>query len=801
MNISLKWLRDYVDVPISVEELAERLTMAGLEVEGITQSAASLMQVITARIEGIRPHPNADRLSLCEVTAGSKTYQVVCGAPNLVQGSIVPLALPGAVLSSGMAIEEATVRGEQSHGMLCSQKELGLGFDESGIWMLPAYMEPGLPLAGALGLDDVIFEIGVTPNRGDCLCVIGIAREVAALCKTRLRYPETPLQESGAPIETLTSITVDDLVGCPRYAARIVEGIRVGPSPDWLRGRLQAVGLRSINNIVDVTNYVMMEMGQPLHAFDFDRLRERRIVVRRALEGERFRTLDGLERELHDDTLLICDGVGPVAIAGIMGGLDSEIVPETKRVLIESAYFDPLCIRRSSKRLGLRSESSYRFERGVDPEGVIRALDRAALLMHEIGGGEIANGRIDVYPAPLAPPPLMLRVDRTNQFLGTDLDASEMADALKSIEMDVECLSDNMLRVRPPSFRGDISREVDLAEEVARIVGYEHIPVTRPKGHVDSSDLDPHLASRLDVKEILTGAGFFEVITYSFISHESLLKLQYPENHPRLDPVRIKNPLSEELTVMRTSLLPGLIQAARHNIDRGNEDLRLFELSKIFLPREGQALPDEPHQLVGVMAGRRVPYSLYGSDEEVDYADLKGAVEEVMEVLQLHDLQYRSEGLPPYLDFQRSACIYYAGECIGYLGQLAAEVEKAFDLKKPVHVFELDFDRMYAKRCPRPLFQALPKFPSVVRDIALVVDEGVPAKEPLDYIQSQQLGLLEQIEIFDIYRNPQLGDGKKSLGYRLLYRAVDRSLTDEEVNTLHGQLVDNLMKAFDATLR
>lgn len=801
MIISLKWLDNYVDVSMSVEDLAQGLTMAGLEVEGIIRTDSFLSHIVTARIEDCRPHPNADRLSLCRVTAGPATYQIVCGAPDLEVGSIVPLALPGTTLPDGTRIEEATVRGQVSQGMLCSQQELGLGADANGIWSLPGDTKTGVPLVEALNLDDVLLDISVTPNRGDCLSVVGIAREVAALCGKKLRYPQVNLQENGPPIDTLTSIRVKDPIGCPRYAARLIRGITIAPSPHWLVRRLQAVGLRSINNVVDVTNFVLMELGQPLHAFDFDRLREGRIVVRRASDGERFSTLDGTERTLFSDTLLICDGIGPVAVAGIMGGLNSEIVPETSNVLIESAYFDPLCIRRSTRKLGLRTESSYRFERGVDPDGVIRAADRAAQLMQELGGGEVSSGIIDVYPAPLVRPTITLRVARTNRFLGTDLDATEMAEALRSIEMQVQTSGEDELVVHPPSFRGDITREVDLAEEVVRLIGYDRVPVTTPKCEMIAADLDPHLQCRLEVKSSLQSAGFFEVITYSFISFESLCKLGYGETDPLLHPVRIKNPLSDELGVMRTTLIPGILQAARNNFDHGNDDLRLFELSKVFLPIDGEPLPMEPHRLAGIMSGRRMCHSLYGSDETVDFSDIKGSVEEIMQAFQLRNLQYRNEALPPYLDLSCSSVIVCGGERIGSCGRLSKEVQDAFDLKNTVYVFELDFDRMYAKRCPRPLFKALPKFPSVVRDVALVVREGLPVAEPLDFIQSQGIEILESVDVFDIFSSPQLGIGKKSLGYRLVYRALDRSLTDEEVNTLHNQLLDKLMKAFDATLR
>ena len=417
MLISLKWLSDYVDCPLSPERIADGLTMAGLEVESLCLRYTQLKNVLTARIEAVEPHPNAERLNICVVSGTGGLRRIVCGAPNVHAGAIAPLALPGAELPNG-SVREVKVRGELSKGMLCSQKELGLGEDHSGIWILPADTPVGVPLDEALGIRDVLMEVGITPNRGDCLSVVGIAREVAALCKTSVKYASIAVDETGPAIDTLTSVTLDDPAGCPRYTARVIQGVKTGPSPEWLKDRLEAVGVRSINNIVDVTNYVMMELGQPLHAFDFNRLRQRRIVVRKAGIGERFITLDGIERDLVEGAVLICDGAGPVAIGGIMGGLNSEIEPDTRDVLIESAYFDPLSIRRTSRRLGLKTESSYRFERGTDPGGVIRALDRAAELMLEVGGGAIAAGRIDVYPNPIKAQEIVLRVDWANRLPG-----------------------------------------------------------------------------------------------------------------------------------------------------------------------------------------------------------------------------------------------------------------------------------------------------------------------------------------------------------------------------------------------
>ncbi len=802
MNISLEWLRSFVDIPFSVTELADRLTMVGLEVDAIHDRHAHLKSIVTARVEKVVQHPNADRLSLCTVSDGKASYQIVCGAPNVKAGIIVPLALAGASFPSGLVIRETTIRGITSQGMLCSQTELELGEDADGIWVLPDATRLGVPLDEALDIQGIVLEISITPNRGDCLSVLGIAREVAAICGTPVAPPASELEETGRPIGELTSVTVDDPVGCPRYSARIVEGVTIAPSPEWMRRRLEDAGLRAINNIVDVTNYVLVESGQPLHAFDWNRLRERRIVVRRARAGERLTTLDGVERTLFDDSLLICDGEGPVALAGIMGGLNSEIYADTSDVLIESACFDPLCIRRTTKKVGLRSESSYRFERGVDPEGVIRALDRAAQLVAETGGGRIARGRIDVYPTPYRPPVLTLRVGRTNRFLGTSLSGTKMARALQSLQMQVEELDGGeTLKVTPPAFRPDITREVDLAEEVVRVVGYDQVPVTSPLAAVHAEPVNPYLRARQSTKDALCAARFDEVINYAFISHAALSRLRLSEGDPGLSPIPVLNPLSEEQGVMRTSLVPGLLQTARRNLDHRNEDMRIYELSKVFIPRSGEALPDEPHQLAGLMSGKRSTDLLYGGPGVVDYSDVKGVVEEIAALFNLSEITFRSEAIPPYLDEKRSASVFSQSMRLGALGPVHSVVLEAFDIKQGVFLFELDFDRLFELRRPQPLFRSLPRFPSVIRDMALVVDENLPAREPWDFVWQQQIPLLEQVEIFDIYRNPQLGTGKKSLGYRLTYRANDRNLTDEEVNDLHGELVAKVLKTFSAELR
>jgi phenylalanyl-tRNA synthetase beta chain len=497
---------------------------------------------------------------------------------------------------------------------------------------------------------------------------------------------------------------------------------------------------------------------------------------------------------------MICDGVGPVAIGGIMGGLNSEIGPDTGDVLIESAYFDPLSIRRTGKRLGLNTESSYRFERGVDPQGVLRALDRAAALMLEVGGGTAAAGRIDVYPKPVKTPEIILRVARTNRFLGTRLSGSEMQKILESIEMRVERLDADRLRVIAPSFRGDIAREIDLCEEIARLSGYDGIPVTSPVASVEAASFDSHQRVRRELKDLMVGAGFFEVINYSFISCESIRKLGYPQDDPKMAPVRLKNPLSDEQAVMRTTLLPGLLQNARYNLDHRSENFRIFELSKVFLSRTDDVLADEPHHLAGVLAGKRVPQALY-SGEDLDFADVRGVVEAVLKLMRIDDVRFLAEPVAPWLDPGASACVFAGGGPVGELGRVRSQVLEAFDLKRPVFAFRLDFDKLFDLKGPLPVYRGLPKFPPVARDMALVADGKIPVEEPFDFIRSLSEPLLESVEIFDIFRSDQLGPDKKSIGYRLTYRAPDRSLTDEEVNALHAEVVRKVTAKFEVSLR
>lgn len=795
MRLSWAWLRELVEVAVSPEELAERLTMAGLEVEAIETLAPEFSGVVVGQVRKVEPHPQADRLVVAEVTDGRRDYRVVCGAPNVTAGGVYPFAPPGAVLSGGRELKAATLRGVLSEGMLLAEDELGLSEDHSVIMELAPDLPLGQDLSEALGLRDVVLEVAVTPNRPDCLSVLGLAREVAALLRRPLRLPPTEVAEAETPIETVAKVTILDPVYCPRYAARLVEGVTVRPSPFWLRRRLMVSGIRAINNLVDVTNYVLLEQGQPLHAFDFDRLHGGEIVVRRPRAGEEsFVTLDGQERKLTPETLLICDGQEPVALAGVMGGLESEVRPETRRVLIESAYFLPAAIRRTSKRLGLSTEASYRFERGVDPEGVIRALERAARLMAELGGGRVLKGRLDEYPAPIVRPRVALRLSRANQVLGTDFSRREVEEALTALHLPVVALDEEHLVVQVPSHRGDLEREIDLIEEVARLQGYEAIPVTLPGGSGAVSAAPPEVRTREELRRLLVGMGFCEAVTYSFQSERlyGLMAAGAP-------PLKLANPLSEEQAVMRASLLPGLLEAAQRNLQRLAQGVRLFEIAPGFEPQPGEELPKERLYVGGVLAGAREEESWHGQGGTVDFFDAKGVVENLLEGLGITEAEFSPQGLPPYLGY--GARVQVGKNELGFLGEPTPEILEALDLEAPVLVFQLEVAALARVAQPFPLYTPLPRYPAVYRDVALVLDASVPAAVVTEALYRRGAPWLVEARLFDVYTGEQIPPGKRSLAFHLVYRDPNRTLTDEAVDRHHQKLVAALARELGAELR
>ncbi len=801
MKISLSWLAEYVDLTLSPEALAHGLTMAGLEVEKVEDRFARLDTVLAAHIVSVAPHPAGGKLTVCGVDAGRGVMSVVCGAENAVPGLVAALALPGTVLADGTVVEEGSVRGVPSPAMLCSAAELGLGEDASGLLALAPETAPGTPVNKAFGLSDSVFELNVTPNRADCLSFLGVAREVAALCGTRVRRPAIALPAGGEPISDLTGVEIKAPKLCPRYVARLLKGVTVGPSPFWLADRLRSVGLRPINNIVDVTNFVMMETGQPLHAFDFDLLSEHRIVVRTGEPGEAFTTLDGRSVTLTSENLMICDGVKPVALAGVMGGQNSEIGPSTQNVLIESAHFSPMSVRKTAKRLGYHTDASHRFERGTDPDGASLACARAAQLMLATAGGTVAEGECDAYPLPFTPRRVVLSTAVVNRHLGTALTRQEIAELLAAIDIPTEPIEGDELAAMQPSFRPDIGRSEDLVEEVARLYGYDKIPVTAPNFPMEAPPPDPAAIFSADVRRIACGMGFFEAVNFSFMAANAPDLLNIPEGDPRRRMLPVANPLAADEAVMRTSLVPGILKTVAFNMSQQNRDLRLFEAGKVFLTVSGELLPNEPEMLVLALSGCR-PRSWHSKDAPQDFYDAKGAAEGLISALGIRNALF--EKLPAaetcYFRPGRAARVLANGSTLGRVGEIRRDVLSRFGVKQPVFLVEMDMEALFAALPEKISYSPLPKFPSVARDLTLVLSRSVPAAIVCDKARELATEWLESVDVFDVYEKKPNTDGKKSLSLRLVYRAADRTLTDAAVNLAQEKITSELLFAFDATL-
>ena len=803
MLLSINWLKDFIPLDVSADDLAERLIMAGIEVEQITPIGAEWDNIVVGEILDIKTHPQADKLLLTTVKAGDRNFPVVCGAPNIQVGQKVPLALEGAALPSGIKIKAAKIRGEISQGMLCSEPELALGDDASGIMILPAAAPPGIALADYLGLSDTVLELSVTPNRPDCLSVIGMAREISALIEVPMKVPEVVLTEEGAVIDQLTSVEIRDPDLCPRYTARIISNIAIGPSPLWMRQRLAAAGIRSINNAVDVTNYVLLEWGQPLHAFDFDLLRGHKVIVKRANPHERFLTLDGAERMLPADALMICDGERSVAMGGIMGGQNSEVHAGTRRILLESAYFTPASIRRTSKATGLSTEASQRFEKGVDINGVIPALNRAASLIASLCKGAIAPGVIDCYPHPAAQPaPIALRSNRVRKIIGIPLTAETMKRLLERLHMTVNNTDQDCMQVDLPSFRVDIHEPEDLIEEIARLNGYENIPATAPRIRVaDRTTPKSHkLTSR--ACELLVAQGFYEVINYSFMSPALLKHMNFTEPDQRRNAAPILNPLSDSQSVLRTSLIPGLLVNLRDNLRHKNNAVRLFEIGTVFYANSSSSLPVENKRVSGLISGYRFGECWNLPQAEADFFDIKGCIETLLEKLYIAAVGFSQDIREPFLHPRSGLLVEAAKQPVGCLGEVHPEVLEKFDIDQTAYIFDLDFDLLCTVAAEQKgMFMPLPRHPAIYRDVALIVDEQVAAETVYHTITSFKNKLIAEVVLFDCFSGKSIPAGKKSLAYRIKFQSASRSLTDEEVNNIHEKLVSCLFNEVGAELR
>jgi phenylalanyl-tRNA synthetase beta chain len=819
MDVPLRWLKEYVDLDLPVAELAHRLTLAGLEVTEIEHIGEEWdrERIVVGQVLAVRPHPNADRLTLVDVDYGGPApLTVVCGAPNIrvgERGQKVVVAQVGARLRDGhseeprmVTLKAGRIRGVLSEGMICSEKELGLSDDHTGVVILPEDAPVGVPLADYLG--DVVLHIDLTPNLGRCLSMIGVAREVAALLGKSLRVPTPSPREAGAPIGGQVTVEILDPDLCPRYSAALVRDIRMGPSPAWMQQRLLRAGMRPINVVVDVTNYVMLECGQPLHAFDYERLRPKAgtggppaIVVRRGRDGERMTTLDGVERPLDPERLLICDGEGPVALAGVMGGLESEVTERTRHVLLESANFDPVTIRRTAQALHLESEAAFRFERGVDPEGTIWALRRACELLEDLAGGVTAAGVVDVYPRPWQPRTVHLPVREVRRILGIEMTAQEVGGLLRPLGFACSVEGDTV-RVDVPSFRLDVAIPADLIEEVARMYGYDRIPETLLRDVLPPQRGNPLLELEETVRDILVGCGLDEVITYSLTNLHSIARLTPGE--PKVDGsryLRLANPLTPEREYLRQTLMNSLLEALALNL-RHSDRVALFEIGRVYLPREEEELPEEPPMLGMALCGPREPESWHQKQAgEFDFFDLKGIVETLLERLGVEGARFEPSDHPTFHPGRRAWLLL--GEArVGVLGEVDPRVCEQFDLPaRRVALAEFQLLPFLTHAAPHR-FVPLSRFPAVLQDIAVLVDEGVPAARVAEVIRRAGGEWLRGIALFDVYRGSPLPEGKVSLAYRLTFQAMERVLREEEVNRVREKrIVPALERELGATIR
>ncbi|HVP29972.1 MAG TPA: phenylalanine--tRNA ligase subunit beta [Myxococcota bacterium] len=811
MRVPISWLRELVSFDVPIEALAERLTASGLAVDAIERVGADLSAIRVGYVRERAAHPNADRLSLCHVELGPEVnggapLEIVCGAPNVAAGQKVAVALPGTTLPDGRVLERSKIRGVVSNGMICSARELGLGGEHEGILVLDPAAPVGAPLPSVLpgARAETVLELELTPNRGDCASVLGVAREVRALFGGALQLPPTEVKEGAGRAADLVRVSIEDGEGCPRYVARVVRGVRVGESPEWVRRRLEAAGMRAINNVVDVTNLVLLELGQPLHAFDLAKLGGGEVRVRSARAGERLWTLDGEERTLEPDDLVIADGKLPVALAGVMGGADTEVTATTTDVLIESAAFAPARIRRTARRLGLRSEASYRFERGIDPAGVRRAADRAARLIAELAGGEAAAGAVDVAGRPLEPPrTIALDPARVNRLLGTALAAEEIASLLRRLEIGCEAAADGGLRCTVPSHRPDLVIPQDLIEEVARLHGLDGIEPRLPVAQLRTLSEAPHRSLVERARDALVGAGLLEAATLSFFDAADLDRLDLSLDDRRRRTVRIQNPIGEEQSRLRTSLLPSLLRAARQNLARKVERVRLFEAARVFFadgPAAEAGLADEPLRLAAVLThGPR--QSLWEPREAIpSFFEAKGVAERLLAALG-REAWLRAGSGEPYLHPGAACEIVTRAGVAGAVGELHPDAARAFEIDVPCAVIELDVTALAALPERVARYTEVSNQPPVRRDLAVLLDREVAAGDVLEAIRKQAGPQLAAAEVFDRYEGPGVAEGKVSLAFRLVFQRADRAFTDAEIAKLVERVVGMLAHRFGGELR
>lgn len=797
MNTSLSWIKAYVpDLDVTAQEYTDAMTLSGTKVEGYEELDADLSKIVVGQIEKIEKHPDADKLIICQVNVGAETIQIVTGAPNVHEGDKVPVVLdggrvagghePGSRVKGGIKIKKGKLRGVESCGMMCSIEELGSNRDmypeapEEGIYIFPENTEVGADAVEVLGLHDVVFEYEVTSNRVDCFSVVGIAREAAATFGKEFYPPVVTPTGNDEDASDYIKVTVKNTDLCPRYCARVVKNIKIGPSPEWMQRRLASVGIRPINNLVDITNYVMEEYGQPMHAYDLDTIEDREIIVRTAAKGEKFTTLDGQERQMDESVLMICDGRKSIGIAGIMGGENSMITDDVHTMLFEAACFDGTNIRKSSKKVGLRTDASGKFEKGLDPNNAQAAIDRACQLVEEMGAGEVVGGMVDVYAEKREPVRITFQPDEINVLLGTNISAEDMLGYFEKIGLSYEKETNEVII---PTFRQDLLRTADLAEEVARFFGYDNIPTTLPSGESTMGKLPFKLRVEDIAKEIAEFCGFSQGMTYSFESPKVFDKLQIPEDSELRRVVEIMNPLGEDYSIMRTLPLNGMLSSLATNYNRRNKNVRLYELANVYLPKELplKELPEEQMQFT---------LGMYGDG---DFYSMKGVVEEFLEKAGLHEKEsYDPAGNRPYLHPGRQANILYAGNVIGYLGEVHPDVADAYGIGERAYIAVLDMPEVTKYATFDRKYTGIAKYPAVTRDISMVMPKEILAGQVEEVIEAKGGAYLESYALFDVYEGAQIKAGYKSLAYSIVFRAKDKTLEDAEVTEAMERILKTL---------
>jgi len=792
MKVSYKWLLELTGVNWSVEEMGKRLTLCGTAVEDTEAMHRHMDKVVVAEVLDLKPIEGADKIRLATVNTGSETMDLVCGAPNVAKGQKVPVALLGAELAGGIVIKKAKIRGVVSCGMICSERELGLSDDHSGILVLPSDAVSGTPLAEYLDFEDYRLTFELTPNRPDSMCAIGIARDIAALASIKVKKPAVELNETGEKAADVVSVKIEDPDACPRYAARVIKNVKIGPSPWWLKKKLITSGVRPINNVVDITNIVMLECGHPLHAFDLDRFGSREVVVRRAHDKEKFTTLDEREHELITDNLMITNGREGVAVGGVMGGLHSEVEDDTTNILLEAAYFNPSVIRKSRRHIGLVTESSQRFEKGADPNGIEYAINRAAALMAELAGGEVLRGIVDAYPNRIEPKQVSMRPERCNRLLGTDISTDRMKQIFTDLEFGVD--GDAPIVVTVPTFRPDLEREVDLIEEVVRIEGFDRVP--------DSiSNVGPlftplHFENRFkeDARRVLNAAGFDEMLSHGLADSNMARRL-----NPDRPMLRIVNPSSADLDIMRNTLILPALGVIGHNISHRNLDLRLFELGKVYFPPDADGEWIEEERILLTVTGS-TPHTWRDRPRPYDFYDLTGALEDLAVHFQWPQFQLEPARVG-YFTEDISFMLKVGGYEIGLIGRMTDKAAKLADIKQPVYLAEFRTAPLFAYSRKLMTFEPLPVYPAAPRDLALVVDWSVRAGELVDMIRKTGGDLAEQVEIFDLYTGKPIPEGKKSIAVAITYRSREGSLSGDQVDALQQKVIAALKKNFNAEVR